>query len=64
IGGAIKYVSRAPTDDAEAKLAVLGGNYGTQEVRALVSGPLVEGRLRGKLEAARGFPGSRGPRPG
>jgi len=49
IGGAIKYVSRPPTDNLEAKLSLTGGSYGTQNVRALVSGPLVEGKLRGKV---------------
>jgi iron complex outermembrane receptor protein len=52
IGGAIKYVSRAPTDTPEAKLSLAGGDYGTQNVRALFSGPLVEGKLRGKLAVA------------
>jgi len=52
IGGAIKFVSRAPTDDPEARISLLGGSYGTQSVRALVSGPLLEGKLRGKLAFA------------
>jgi iron complex outermembrane receptor protein len=52
IGGAIKYVSRAPTDELEAKVSVAGGSYGTQDLRAVVSGPLVEGKLRGKLAVA------------
>jgi len=52
IGGAIKYVSRPPTDELEAKLSLSGGSYSTQNVRALVSGPLVEGKLRGKLAVA------------
>lgn len=52
IGGAIKYVSRAPTDDLEAKVSVAGGSHGTQDLRAVVSGPLVEGKLRGKLAVA------------
>lgn len=52
IGGAIKYVSRAPTDDLEARLSLAGGSYGTQNVRAMVSGPLIEGKLRGKVAFA------------
>ena len=52
IGGAIKYVSRAPTDTPEAKISLGAGNYETQNVRAYVSGPLVEGKLRGKLAVA------------
>ncbi len=52
VGGAIKYVSRAPTDELEARVSLAGGSYGTQEVRGVVSGPLAEGRLRGKLAVA------------
>jgi iron complex outermembrane recepter protein len=52
IGGAIKYVSRAPTDDPELRISLAAGNYGTQEVRALFGGPLVPGKLRGKVAFA------------
>ncbi len=52
IGGAIKYVSRAPTDTRQAKVSLAGGSYGTQEFRGLISGPLVEGKLRGKVAFA------------
>ncbi|MDX1631470.1 MAG: TonB-dependent receptor, partial [Thermoanaerobaculia bacterium] len=52
IGGAIKYETRPPTDSLEARIGVEGGNYSTQNVRAMVSGPLVEGKLRGKVSFA------------
>ena len=52
IGGAIKYVSRRPTDEFEGRIAVTGGSFSSQEVRAGFSGPLVEGKLRGKLSIA------------
>lgn len=52
IGGAIKYVSRTPTDTPEAKVSIAGGSYSAREVRALVSGPIVEGKLRGKIAVA------------
>jgi iron complex outermembrane receptor protein len=52
IGGAIKYVTRAPTDELRLQASLLGGSYNAQEVRALVSGPLVPGKLRGKLAVA------------
>ncbi|HEX9668455.1 MAG TPA: TonB-dependent receptor [Thermoanaerobaculia bacterium] len=52
IGGAIKYVSRRPTDDLRVQASVVGGSYSTQEVRGLVSGALVPGKLRGKLAVA------------
>ena len=52
IGGAIKYVSRTPSDDFEGKVALGFGNYSTQNVRAVISGPLVEGKLRAKAAVA------------
>jgi iron complex outermembrane receptor protein len=52
IGGAIKYVSRSPTDTPEGKVAVAGGSYGARDVRAMLAGPLVAGKLRGKLAIA------------
>lgn len=52
IGGAIKYVSQAPSDTLEAKVSLAGGSYGTQNVKAMISGPIVEGTLRGKVSVA------------
>jgi iron complex outermembrane recepter protein len=52
IGGAIKYVSRPPTDELRVQASLVGGSYNTQEVRALVSGPLLPGKLRGKVAVA------------
>ncbi|HEX9798867.1 MAG TPA: TonB-dependent receptor [Thermoanaerobaculia bacterium] len=52
IGGAIKYVSRALTDERAGRIALTGGEHGTQEVRASFGGPLVEGKLRGKIAVA------------
>lgn len=52
IGGAIKYVSRRPTDEFEGRIAFTGGSFSAQEVRAGFSGPLVEGKLRGKFSIA------------
>lgn len=52
IGGAIKYVSRRPTDEFEGRISVTGGSFSSQEVRAGFSGPLVEGKLRGKFSIA------------
>ncbi len=45
IGGAIKYVSKLPTDDFEAGASVEFGNYSTQTYSGFVSGPLVDGVL-------------------
>lgn len=41
IGGAIKYVTKLPTDELQAGAGVEFGNYGTQTYSAYVSGPLV-----------------------
>src|SRR5258708_5500986 len=43
IGGAIKYITKLPTDDFHAGASVEFGNYSTQTYSAFVSGPLVAG---------------------
>src|SRR6266404_6660642 len=43
IGGAIKYITKLPTDDFHAGASVELGNYSTQTYSAFVSGPLVSG---------------------
>ena len=45
IGGAIKYITKLPTDAFEAEAGVEFGNYGTQTYSGVVSGPLVSGLL-------------------
>ena len=52
IGGAIKYVSKELTDTPEGSISITGGDYSNQDVKLSVSGPLVEGKLRGKLAFA------------
>jgi iron complex outermembrane receptor protein len=53
IGGAIKYVSRPPTDIPEAQILLTAGNYSQADVRAIASGPLIKGKLRGKIAFAK-----------
>ncbi len=43
IGGAIKYVTRLPSDQFEAQASVEAGNYDTQTYSGYVSGPLASG---------------------
>jgi iron complex outermembrane recepter protein len=43
VGGAIKYVTKLPTDDFDSGASVEFGNYGTQTYSGFVSGPLVAG---------------------
>jgi iron complex outermembrane receptor protein len=45
IGGAIKYITKLPTDQFEAGAGFEFGNYGTQTYNAFVSGALVPGVL-------------------
>jgi iron complex outermembrane receptor protein len=52
IGGAIKYVSTAPTDDLRANVSVTAGEHSTAELRATVSGALVPGKLRASASFA------------
>lgn len=52
IGGALKFVSRPPTDEFEARVSASAGNYGLGELKGQVAGPIVEGKLRGKAAIA------------
>jgi iron complex outermembrane recepter protein len=45
VGGAIKYITKLPTDDFHAGASVEFGNYSTQTYSGFVSGPLVAGLL-------------------
>jgi iron complex outermembrane receptor protein len=45
IGGAIKYITKLPTDEFHAGASVEFGNYSTQTYSAYVSGPLVPGLI-------------------
>ena len=47
--GALRIITRDPGDAFRAKAEVGLGNYGAVDVRALIEGPLVEGKLSGSL---------------
>ena len=49
IGGAIKYITKLPTDTFEGEVATEAGNYNTQTYSAVASGPLVAGVLDGRI---------------
>jgi iron complex outermembrane receptor protein len=49
IGGAIKYITKLPTDTFEGQVAAEAGNYNTQTYSAVVSGALAPGLLDGRL---------------
>ena len=48
IGGAIKYVSKAPSDEVVNRVQVTGGNYSRRDLLVSTSGPLIENTLYGK----------------
>lgn len=52
IGGAIKYVSRRPTDEFEARVSGAFGEFSRQDFKASLSGALIEGKLRAKVAFA------------
>lgn len=52
IGGAIKYVSRALTDDPSGMISITGGDYDNQDIKASLGGAIIPGTLRGKIAVA------------
>ncbi|MCC2957559.1 TonB-dependent receptor [Massilia sp. IC2-477] len=53
-GGAVKFVTRAPTPERQAWFALAGGNRGARELRGYVNGALAPG-LSGSLGFSRRF---------
>ncbi len=53
VGGAIKYVSAAPTEAPSAEVTASFGNYDRLDLRASLSGTLVEDTLFGRLTVAK-----------
>jgi iron complex outermembrane receptor protein len=52
IGGAIKYVSRPLTDKATGSISVSPGTQSNRDLRAMLAGALMPGKLRGKIAFA------------
>ncbi len=52
IGGAIKYVSSAPTEELSGNVALTLGDYDRRDVKATISGPLGSDSVRGRLTLA------------
>jgi outer membrane receptor protein involved in Fe transport len=48
-GGAINYISRKPSDKLRSEVTAGVGNYDMRKASAVLSGPLVEGRLQAKI---------------
>ena len=49
IGGAIKYITKVPTDTFEGQVAAEAGNYNTQSYSGFVSGALSPGVVDGRI---------------
>lgn len=52
IGGAIKYISREIRDEPEGRLSITPGEFSNLDVKASIAGPIVAGKLRGKIAFA------------
>lgn len=52
VGGAINILYKEPTNEFEAAVKGIIGNYSTQEVYGAVSGPIVKDKLMGRLNFA------------
>ena len=52
IGGAIKYVSRALTDEPSGSISFSPGTQGNRDLRGTISGALIPGKLRAKVAMA------------
>jgi iron complex outermembrane recepter protein len=54
IGGAIKYVTKAPSDTFTGQVTLEGGNENQRTVSAALSGPLIPDRLNARLSVYAG----------
>ncbi len=52
IGGAIKYVSSAPTEELSGNVSLSLGNYNQRDIKASISGPIAGDLLTGRLTLA------------
>jgi iron complex outermembrane receptor protein len=50
--GAIRYISRDPTDKTQANADISGGTYGALNVHGFIAGPVVPGKLDASLAFA------------
>jgi iron complex outermembrane receptor protein len=53
VGGAINFISKAPSDELEGEARVVLGDYDLQETYGVISGPLVEGLLAARATATK-----------
>ncbi|MFU8814788.1 MAG: TonB-dependent receptor [Pseudomonadales bacterium] len=53
VGGAVNFISRRPTDELEVELQSTVGNFNTIELSGILSGPIIEDVLNGRLTYTR-----------
>lgn len=52
VGGAIKYMSARPTEEFSGNISATVGNYSRKDLKASISGTLVDDKLLGRLTVA------------
>ncbi len=52
IGGAVKYVSKPPSETLEAKISTTAGNFDRRDVKGSLSGSLIDNQLLGRFSVA------------
>ena len=53
VGGAVNFHSKRPTDEFEGEVKVVYGSYETKEWFGMLSGPLIDGLLNGRITAVK-----------
>jgi len=49
IGGAVNFISKKPSDEFQGEIKTIWGSYETKEVYAVLSGPIIDGLLNGRV---------------
>ncbi len=49
IGGAVNFINKLPTEEFEAEFRVVAGSFELKEMYGVVSGPLIDGVLQGRV---------------
>ncbi len=53
VGGAVNFHSKRPTDEFEGEIKTVFGSYEQKEIFAMLSGPLIDGLLNGRVTAVK-----------
>ncbi len=52
VGGAMNFLYKKPSDEPEFSAKTIVGDYNTNDIYAVVSGPLIDGKLNGRVTAS------------